>query len=141
MLDGLLWSTLVSSGVIVTIAVLLIQIPANSLMAQEINETNLNLLFNSADYCLSIISTADLLLQRYDCCNAVEQTWEFINTLDLTGFSPELQAHASNLYNQILPLTEGPLGVGKLGPIIDGVAQGCIVPCDTLVDPTCTRLP
>lgn len=110
-------------------------------MAQEINETNLNLLFNSADYCLSIIGTTNLLLQRYDCCNTVEQTWEFINTLDLTGFSPELQAHANNLYNQILPLTAGPLGVGKLGPIIDGVAQGCIVPCDPLVDPTCTRLP
>jgi hypothetical protein len=94
----------------------------------QITEANLQTLFNSADACLANASIINLTLDRYTCCNALEQTYYFINNLDLTQYSPELQQHAQNLQNQMYPYTLVPNGIGSLGPITDGVAQGCIPP-------------
>jgi hypothetical protein len=107
----------------------------------QITEPNLNTLFASADTCIAHASIINLTLDRYSCCNILEMTNYIINNEDLSTFSPELQAHADDLKEAIYPFTPGPLGIGSLGPIVDGVAQGCIPDCDVIVDPTCTRLP
>lgn len=107
----------------------------------QLTESNLNVLFNSADACVANASIINLTLDRYTCCNILEQTYYFINNLDLSQYSPEVQEHANNLQAAIYPFTLVTNGVGSLGPIVDGVAQGCIPDCDVLVDPTCTRLP
>ena len=126
---------------IATATIMLTFLGTHPLNAAEINETNLNTLFNSADYCLANADIIRFSIDRYNCCNIMEQTWQFITTLDFMQFSPDLQQHAYALHNEISPLTVGPLGVGQLGPIVDGVAQGCIPDCDVITDPTCTRLP